>query len=154
MLSIYEFYIYIPGEEIVTFGSIPELAEKIKYYLGHPQDRDAIARAGYARTRRDHTYDIRMKEVLEFAIQAQLDYMKTTLKVPVPSFEEVSERYRPSLPLKILRAILVAPCVAIWGSRRGRRAARRILFEASWRLFGAKTFSAAGWPGILFYSDS
>lgn len=145
---------YIPGKEIVTFGSVQELAEKIKYYLAHPRERDAIARAGFARTSRDHTYDLRLKEVLDFAIQAQRDYMEMTPKVPVSSFEKASERYRQSRSLKILRAILVALCVAIWGRRRGRRAARRLLFEASWRLFGAKTFSAAGWPGILFYSDS
>ena len=41
---------YIPGEEIVTFCSISELADKIKYYLNHPQERDEIARAGFSRT--------------------------------------------------------------------------------------------------------
>jgi len=34
------------------------------------------------------------------------------------------------------------------------RAARRLLFEISWRLGGRRTYSAAGLPGRLFYRES
>lgn len=145
---------YIRDKEVVTFASMPELVNKIKYYLSHPQERDAIARAGFERTRRQHTYDIRMKEVLEFAIQSQRSYMELSPRRAAPSFDAAGDRYRINLPLRMLRAILVLPCVAVWGKRRGRRAARRILFELSWRVFGDKTFSSSGWPGKLFYSES
>jgi spore maturation protein CgeB len=49
----------IPGKEIVCYDSTDELAEKIAYYLGHEEERKAIARAGYERTMRDHLYEHR-----------------------------------------------------------------------------------------------
>jgi spore maturation protein CgeB len=53
-----------------------------------------------------------------------------------------------------LRALLLAVCQPLWGRYRGGRAARRILFEFSWRIFGETTYSARGLPGRLFYLDS
>ena len=53
------------GKEIVIFHSTQELAEKSKYYLEHGDERVAIARAGYERTMRDHTYEQRFKKIFE-----------------------------------------------------------------------------------------
>ena len=52
--------------------------------------------------------------------------------------------------LRLLRWILVWGCSRIWGHSRGLRAARRIVFELSWRLVGEKTFSRSGWPARMF----
>lgn len=41
-----------------------------------------------------------------------------------------------------------------WEPQRAPRAARRIMFELSWRLFGSHTYSAAGWPGRMFYREN
>lgn len=51
------------GKEVVAYSTPEEAAEKIKYYLDHPDEADAIAQAGQARTLAEHTYERRMKEL-------------------------------------------------------------------------------------------
>ncbi len=53
-----------PGKEIETFTSLGELREKIDHYLDHPEEREAIARAGRERVLEDHTFERRMEEML------------------------------------------------------------------------------------------
>lgn len=54
---------YDLGKEVVTFDGVADLAAKISYYLAHDDERRAIARAGYERTLRDHTYERRFAEI-------------------------------------------------------------------------------------------
>jgi spore maturation protein CgeB len=61
---------------------------------------------------------------------------------------------QPAWWLKAVRAFLTLPAVILFGPARGPRAARRLLFELSWRLCGPRTYSAQGWPGRLFYRES
>ncbi|WP_426448797.1 CgeB family protein [Paenibacillus sp. S-38] len=58
---------YVPGQEIETFASPEELVDKIRYYLGHEAERSRIARNALARTLRDHTYTVRLGELLHAA---------------------------------------------------------------------------------------
>lgn len=58
--------LYREGKEIVCFDSPEELAEKIDYYLAHPDEREAIARAGHARCVPAYSYDNRMAELLQW----------------------------------------------------------------------------------------
>lgn len=51
-----------PGTELETFQSIPELLEKVDYYLANPEQRRAIADAGRRRCMRDHSMEQRIKE--------------------------------------------------------------------------------------------
>ncbi len=51
------------GKEIETYGDPDELVDKIKYFLAHEEQRARIARAGQARTLREHTYLHRMQEL-------------------------------------------------------------------------------------------
>lgn len=53
------------GKEIETYSSKEELAKKIKYYLTHEDERKRIAQAGQQRTLKDHTYEKRMKELVQ-----------------------------------------------------------------------------------------
>lgn len=57
--------LFVPGKEVETYSSAPELLEKVKYYLAHPKERDQIAKAGQKRTLKDHTYKIRMQELVD-----------------------------------------------------------------------------------------
>lgn len=56
---------YEIGKEIVCFDGIDDCVEKIKYYLSHDKERDEIAKAGYERTMRDHTYEKRFNEIFK-----------------------------------------------------------------------------------------
>ena len=146
---------YIPGKEIEVFSNLDELVIKIQRYLANPSLRDEIARRGFERTRSDHTYDVRMKQLVDFVLNAHAAF-KREKKQPVsaPSLAAACKQHRLGFFLKLLRGLLLFPCVAIWGKARGPRAARRILFEISWRVFGAKTYSSSGLPGRLFYKES
>jgi spore maturation protein CgeB len=144
---------YQPREEIVTFDGIDELTRQINYYLGHSQHRDRIAKAGFRKTCDSHTYDHRFDRLLEVADKLPVRQAgKRT--VDQVGFNRLANMHRPTKRSIQLRRALVVPCNLVWGRSRGPRAARRILFEISWRLCGKKTYSASGWPGRLFYHES
>lgn len=56
---------YQDGKEIVIYKNTNDMINKIKYYLKHNEEREAIARAGYERTLRDHTYKKRFNEIFK-----------------------------------------------------------------------------------------
>ena len=141
---------YTEGGEIEVFHGTQMLIKKIKYYLEHLEKRDQIAWAGFKRTCRDHTYENRMEQVLQFARSARNNWLSCHLSSSPLSVSQFDKNHRLNIPLSLLRKILLVPCVRIWGNERGLRAARRLIFEFCWRFFGEKTFSASGWPGRMF----
>jgi spore maturation protein CgeB len=150
---------YVPDLEIAVFHDVDELATKIRHFLVHTSERDTIAGAGFERTRRDHLYDERLREVLAFALRRRESLEAGQGKRPKTginwkAFERAAERHHRTRRLALVKALLTAPCSLVWGPTRGERAARRILFELSWRIAGRHTYSAAGWPGRLFYEVS
>jgi len=150
---------FLPGKEIETFASREELAGKIRHYLDHPAERDAIAMAGHLRVRREHTYERRFRDLLERAETLRLQRAARPRAAasgpdPLAAFERLAQSHQATPALRRLRRALLLPCVALWGSQRGPRAARRIVFELSWRIAGATTYSARGWPGRLFFRES
>ena len=150
---------FVPDREIAVFHDVAELATKIRYFLANPSERDAIAGAGFERTRRHHLYDQRLRKVLDFALRRR-ESLEAGRGAPPQTginweaFERAVERHRRNRRLALVKALLKAPCSLAWGPTRGERAARRLLFEVSWRVAGAHTYSAAGWPGRLFYEVS
>ena len=52
------------GKEVVAYSSKEEAAELVRHYLDHPQEAERIAKAGQARTLREHTYAQRMRELV------------------------------------------------------------------------------------------
>jgi spore maturation protein CgeB len=57
--------LFEPGLEVVTYSSPGDAVEKINNLLRHPAELAEIAAAGMARTLREHTYQARMKELLD-----------------------------------------------------------------------------------------
>jgi hypothetical protein len=59
--------LYEDKKEIVLYehGNLEDLKSKIDYYLAHPEEREAIRRAGFERTKRDHTYVNRWSYILK-----------------------------------------------------------------------------------------
>lgn len=53
-------------KEIVCWNNKKELFEKIQYYLENEKEREKIAKNGYKRAFKNHTWTVRMEEMLEF----------------------------------------------------------------------------------------
>jgi len=56
--------IFEPGREVIVYSDAEEAARLIRYYLAHPDEAAEIARAGQARTLRDHTYRQRLESLV------------------------------------------------------------------------------------------
>ncbi len=54
---------YQPDREVVLFRSLRDLIDRARHYLRHEEERAAIARAGYERTLREHTYVHRFTDI-------------------------------------------------------------------------------------------
>jgi spore maturation protein CgeB len=61
---------YRLGEEIVSFRGRRDMLKKVRWLLRHQAEREAIARAGLHRTLRDHTYEMRLTEMLRLVTSA------------------------------------------------------------------------------------
>lgn len=61
--------VFVNNKEMVYFKSPREMREKVRYYLNHKIEREKIARAGYKRTIKDHTYATRVKQLLSIIYQ-------------------------------------------------------------------------------------
>lgn len=140
------------GEEVLTFSHAGSLAMMIKTLLADPDHRDAVARRGFERVRTEHTYDRRFAQVLSELIS--LVPRRPCLPIDWPEFEMATKRHSCGPVLKLLRSLMAGFASLIWGPRRGPRAARRLVFELSWRLVGKRTYTAAGLPGRVFYRES
>jgi spore maturation protein CgeB len=57
--------LFTPGREVITYEDADDLVEKAQHFLTHEDERAAIACAGQSRTLRDHTYAVRMAELVE-----------------------------------------------------------------------------------------
>jgi hypothetical protein len=56
--------VYDVGREIVTYQDINDCVSKVRYYLSQNNEREAIARKGYERAVREHTWDVRFAHLL------------------------------------------------------------------------------------------
>jgi hypothetical protein len=112
------------GKEIATYRNDAELIERIDYFLAHPAERERVARAGQARTLRDHTYDARARTML--ATLRRADVRRCAPMRSASNDERRHERLRVYTHLHMLdavfdatrglnplrRTLLAAPCLA------------------------------------------
>ena len=55
----------VDGTHFVSYDSMKDAVEKIKYYCEHDEERRKIAKAGHKAFKEGHTYKHRVKEILE-----------------------------------------------------------------------------------------
>lgn len=56
---------FIPDEDFVYYDSYEDLMTKVEYYLSHEKERMEIAKNGYEKIKKYHTYKNRLDEILE-----------------------------------------------------------------------------------------
>lgn len=52
-------------EDLVCFESVEELVELCGYYLAHDEERRQIAASGYEKVKKHHTYEKRIRMMME-----------------------------------------------------------------------------------------
>ncbi|WP_045216663.1 CgeB family protein [Desulfonatronovibrio magnus] len=55
-------------DELITFTDMNDLKEKIDYFLSNPEKRISLGQKARDRVIQDHTYDRRMRELIDFAV--------------------------------------------------------------------------------------
>lgn len=58
---------FVPGEDLVLYDSIPDLLNKIDYYLTHEEERLQIAKSGYEKVKQHHTYAMKIQTMLKMS---------------------------------------------------------------------------------------
>lgn len=142
------------GSEIATFASPAELVEKVRFYLGRPGERDAIAQAGHMRVTTEHTYERRFSEILEKLRVLQRQRGVQPWTISSEALAPFVKQHRSKFLAGWLRSLLISLFSLAFGKERGARAARRSAYELSWRFCGATTYRARGLPGRIFYAES
>ena len=145
--SIEQFYRV--GAEIDVFDGEADLEAKLAFYLSQPGLRNTMAQAAYERTRKEHLYRFRIRDLFDFALENRTSRMAAAAAGGMRQQQQLVERPLRSVE-RCLRAFLRVACACIWGKQRAAKAARRLTFEASVRLLGARTFTANSLPGRLF----
>ncbi|SFG24170.1 CgeB family protein [Oribacterium sp. WCC10] len=56
-----------PDKDFVFYESPNDLMEKIEFYLANPEKRQEIADRAYEKIKKDHTFDIRVRQILELS---------------------------------------------------------------------------------------
>ena len=64
--------LFEPNKEVVTYSSIDDAIEKVNYLMDHPDEAEQIAKAGQARTLKDHNIMNRCQQIDE-VIQQTLE---------------------------------------------------------------------------------
>ena len=59
---------FVPGEDYVYYDSYEDLMEKVEYYLSHEKERAEVARNGYEKIKRDHTYETRLDVIADIVL--------------------------------------------------------------------------------------
>lgn len=57
--------VYEENKEFISFTNAQELRDKVKHFLEHDGERKMIAKAGYERTAREHTYIARTQQIFD-----------------------------------------------------------------------------------------
>jgi len=55
--------VFLPGKEIAVYRGFDDLLAEIRRLLAHPEEAEAIRRAGFRRARREHTWEMRFERI-------------------------------------------------------------------------------------------
>jgi spore maturation protein CgeB len=140
-----------PKTEIATFDNADELAGKIRRLMANPVERDALAARSHERVVGEHTYRARLPALFDRAREfAKSRCPPGKWRLEAGQLDDAVKRHAANSGVELVASALGATSRLICGRDKGPRAARRLVHEVSWRLAGARTYSASGWPGRMY----
>lgn len=94
------------GDELATFDSMPQCLSLLEHFTACPEERAAFAERARARVLRDHTYQQRMRRLLDYTAE-QLGPWPADNR-PVSAVDSVPENLRGAVP-SLLQALGLPP---------------------------------------------
>ncbi|WP_427113983.1 CgeB family protein [Megasphaera sueciensis] len=64
--------LFVCDREIVTYRTMDEMIQKVRYYLGHNDERNKIANAGKIRAWKDHDYQKRLTRLINMTFKENI----------------------------------------------------------------------------------
>ena len=71
--------VFEDGKDLVVFETVDDLRKKIKYYLANEEERLAVASHGYETVRKNHTYERRIREMMNIILLDSYEQIKSKL---------------------------------------------------------------------------
>lgn len=99
-------------KEVVVYTSAEDCVRKVRYLLEHEHERAAIAKAGQARTLREHTYYQRMQELVDI-VERHLRRPESSASRCTFALTSTRPGRRERLPPELLRSKAVASARAL-----------------------------------------
>jgi spore maturation protein CgeB len=132
--------------EIVVYNDMDDCIRKIKYYLEHYEERNIMVQKSFKKTSTKYTYASNIKTIIS---KLQTISKKESKNI---DFEKVVLQHKKSIMLSIIKYILIFIGTLIY-KKRGKRFARRLVYELSWRVFKENTYKSKGIVGRMFYRE-
>jgi Glycosyl transferases group 1 len=117
------------GEHFVTFDSAEDLVRKIDYYLANPGERQRIAAAGRAVAISQHSYDCRVRQVLEHIAQ---DHRR--MRAPLrrwPPEQQAWAYMETHALMRMIDATMMVSFSGLTGFRKWRARAGQLYYAAT-----------------------
>ncbi len=143
-----------PGEDIAVFRSADQLVERARYYLSNPEARDRVARAGQRQTAERHAYERRFEVSCRGPSRGCVRPMRTGRSISAISPKRRTPPCRVAVIAPDRRNTGRGDGTLIFGYDRGRRAARRLVYELAWRWQGERVLRPAAGPAACFTATS
>ena len=141
-------------DEVLTFGNLGDLVSTIRAVVADRNRRDRIAWNGYRKTVQCHTYQRRFRELFQlgdFAADAKLSWAAVDEEALWKDLRTVAALHATSRWQRYLARGLAWATAPLVGRAKAPSAARRLLYELSWRIGGDQVYRSSGYPGRLFY---
>lgn len=134
--------------EIVLFNDENDCIEKIKYYLNNLELRDSLAVNSFQKTSKNYTYANKLKDII--GVVRNIEKKKVERR---PGFANAVRKHKRALFLTFSKKTLLMIGYLLYGRNKGKRFARRVVYEFSWRIFGVDTYKSKGIVGRMFYNE-
>ena len=72
--------VFEDGKDLVVFETVDDLRKKIKYYLANEEERFAIAAHGRETAVKNHTYESRVREMMNIILLSSYEQIKSKLE--------------------------------------------------------------------------
>ena len=133
--------VFEDGKDLVVFETVDDLRKKIKYYLANEEERLAVASHGYETVRKNHTYERRIREMMNIIlldsyeqIKSKLIFRKENVSMLLKETEGNEELYRLIMQFSDKKAISIKDMADYIKRGKGRLSKSEAMILMLWAI--------------------